>query len=403
MASKGLCGLALLVSVVAVVACETPEHPRNADAADQLCGPMCARVSQCNSKLDKTKCMTACEAKTSPRVAYYSDAYIADQRACSDKQACGPDVAASIAACRKLARARFEPSAAAKDFCSKVHERDVSCGLGAVDTAHCLFHAKNFSDETLGRLTGCLDDPCGHYGKCIAAVVGPDNGDVSDEEREELYRHGEIPTTPALVSLSGKTIVFGDHSTPVVGAKICVHADASVPCVTSGTDGTFSIALPATKDVALEIVGPQPDFSPILVGYPAHANDTSGIVIGVPRAALLSKRYATAGATFPDATTGSILATAIATKVGTVDPHAVTMRLDPKGAAAHDIESTKPEFAAKYHVALFTGVAPGTQHVVFEGLSCVPAFGALPTTQPNTVRVIVAPGFETEVYERCGD
>ncbi|HEX7667141.1 MAG TPA: hypothetical protein VF407_21570 [Polyangiaceae bacterium] len=395
--------LALSFVVVALVACETPEHPKNAQAADQLCGPPCERIAQCNAKTDKAKCIDTCKSTINPRVALFSDAYIADQRACSEKETCGHDVAGSISACRKLARTRFEPTALAKDYCSKAHERDVTCGFGARDTAHCLYNMKMYSEETLGRLVTCLDDPCNHYGKCIAAVVGPDNLELSDEERVELGKHGAIPTAQTSVALAGKTVVYNEATTPVAGAKICVHGDASVPCATSGADGAFSIALPTTTDVTLEVIGPKPDFAQVLVGYPAHANDTSGLTVGIPRMSLLAKRYAAAGATYPDASTGSIFATATASKVGTVDPRTVTMRLDPKGADAHYTESTKTEGLPKFHSALFTGVTPGTTKVVFEGLPCVPAYGALPTDRNDTVSVVVAPGFETEVYARCGE
>ncbi len=410
MASNGLKMLFAIVGMTAVVlassCAEAPEHPHNALAGDQICGPLCNKERECNPNFDQTSCMTRCKNKLSPRTIYWNDKIISDVADCSNKQACVPNTTEPIVACARDAQARFPASAAVRTFCEKAIEKDRLCGMGTNDLDHCIWGTKIYTDAILGQLTDCLDDPCRHYSRCTIAVLG-DDAVASDKDRQAAFKASPVPQARTSVTVSGKIDVYGDNKTTVAGAKLCVHDDAKTPCAVSDDNGKFSLEVPAARDLAIEVVAPAPEFAPIVFGFSAHVADAPNYSIGVPRTAALVKRYGGFGVTYPDAATGFIRASAMVAKDLATNLDALTATLDPKsGGGPFLIAAASPPPADQkdvFHNVAFSNVAPGTVEISFgpSSLDCTPAFGAWSTGKPNTVRVPVIAGFETEVLQRC--
>jgi hypothetical protein len=394
---------AALGSAVGFAACGRPIHPNDETIPEQLCRPRCQREHDCNAEVDVPACVSRCEHFTSPRAIYDRTDYVAAMRACAQGQSCVADVDLAIGACQGDAFRRFEPSPADHEYCARRVEREIKCGDFRRDAAHCENGTKMYSDAILGQLTDCLDQPCRMYGRCILAVVGEDPM-WDDPDRWSQYAHTPLPDAgPASVTLSG--IVTMESNGPLVDVNVCLLA-LKGSCVKSTESGAFSLQAPAHAELALTFVAP--GFGSTVVGFVTRGRDTRSVVV-LHSDAGAKARYAAIGATYPNETAGFLFATVRAPAGSEKGLSGITVQATPKPGQGplYFAETSAPDPArtdtSTWSSAAFAGVEPGELTVTFgpASVTCVPAFGAWPSTLPNAVRVPVAAGFETRVFVQC--
>lgn len=393
-----------------LLCCEPPVHPKHEGAGDELCGASCSRQAACDRALDRKECVAKCESQISPRAIYYSETFLTELRACSERQSCSNDVKGDIRACEKDVRDRLAISPAAQAYCEKALAKDHVCGTGHMDTAHCSYNAKIYSDAILGQLSDCLDDPCKHYGRCTYAVLGEDRV-ADDRDRQTDFKNQVLAKARDTVGFSGKVVIFDENDAPIAGAKLCVVGEGQGSCTLTDDTGKFAIVIPAAKDLAITVDAPKPEFAPFVFGLSAKVKDATGWTVGVSRAATLVKRFAKYGMTYPNDAVGFMRVGVSTPKNATVDLSSANATITPTtGHGPFSFANAAPDAsdggvkAMRAKNLYFSDLAPGTVEITIEPstLSCTPSFGALSSGKPNTVRAPVLAGYETGVYQRCG-
>ena len=398
-------GYGIATALLVAASC-APKHPNDPSIPDRLCAPRCAKLRACDPTYDEVACRNRCRQGLSPRVIYDRKDYVDAIEACANQQTCGPDIQQRVQSCVRDVGARLEPTGAVRLFCANKVRKDDEChSRGSFDYDHCLLGYKVLSDAIASQLTDCLDDPCHRYRRCFLAVLGDDEV-AMDRDRQEEFRTKPVPAAPSALTMSGKVVTLGT-TTPVAAAKLCVHDRADMACATTDGEGAFSLQIPPDQEFALELTAP--DYAPTIEAVTPKTKDTKNWTFGLRRLATVRPRYAVFGATYPDAATGFVVARALGPQGSATGIDGVEMAIEPKSGAGPFFFSpnSDPDPArhatSTFATGLFANVAPGIVEVSFDpaGLTCSPAFGGWASTKPNTVRVPVVAGFETDIGQRC--
>lgn len=398
--------LATWIALSVTSACDEPAHPNNPQIPAILCESRCRRENDCDAKVDFRSCVARCERYLTPRAIYDRMDLVEAFRACAAQQACVPEAGRAISECRADSFRRLEPSAAVRTYCQKAVEKDQRCGEASPDYDHCIYGNKVYSDVILRQMTACLDDhPCRTYGLCLVAVVGEDQA-IQDPDRQAAFRHKLLPdAAPASVTLQGRVNSEGDA--PIAGANVCIRNPDPGACVTTNEAGDFLLSVPGHQEFAVSAQAP--GFVGRLVALTSAGQDFNNWTIILPDEALGRARYSGFGATFPDAATGFVFATAHAPAGSRHGLEGVTMVLNPasgKGPLFFNA-SSEPDPQRKatstWSSGMFANVQPGEVELTFgaESITCTPWYGGWPSKQANSVRIPIVAGFETRVTMNC--
>jgi len=394
----------LAATWVGALACEGPLHPNNPAVPDLLCEPRCQREHECDAAIDTAACVTHCEQHLSPRAVYRRDDYVASLRACALAQTCVGDVDAAISACQSDVLNRLEPGQAVRSFCSKMVARSFKCGDYRWDEAHCLWGHKGYSEAIVSQLDDCLDRRCNNYARCMHAVVGDDPvGDDSDRFTE-FRRQAIRAAPPASVNVRGK--VSTEAEVPIPGATVCVRVLRDQRCVHTSEAGGFALAAPAHGEIAVSATAA--GFGARLVALTTRGRDVADWRITLLAESVVRARSAALTDAGGEAE-GSIFATAEPPPGSPPGIEGVTMAIAPAtGARPLFFSSTGDPDPARtatstWSRALFAGIAPGEVTLTLgpQPLTCTPLHGGWPSPAPNSVRVPVLAGFETQVALSC--
>ncbi len=216
-------------------------------------------------------------------------------------------------------------------------------------------------------------------------------------------------TTPETITFSG-VARRSPTGEPLEKVQVCVFDEPSIPCVLSGHDGgngTFTIQVPASAEIALTLA--RPDSTSVLFPFKTGVEDISGWGIGIPAADVTTQFYSTAGQPFPNSTFGFI--EVFATQGNSQEGEAgVVVSLDfgegvgplygAPGNATSDATLTATSSAG---TARFAKVPEGVTVRVspVDGPPCALSFGGWPNDDAASARVPIASGFETHLSFSC--
>jgi hypothetical protein len=392
---------AFWATLACAVACDKPIHPNDPEIPDKLCEPRCQREHDCDSTVDVASCVNHCEHQLSPRRIYDREDFVASTRTCAQAQSCDGNVDGRIDACEADLRKRLEPSVVDRAFCPRLVERSLKCGDYRWDEDHCLYGTKAYTDAILGQLIDCLDQPCKHYGLCMIAVVGEDPV-MADRDRMTEYFQNPVPearTSP--VTVAGT--VSSDGRVPIPGATVCAGVGR---CVNTSDAGSYSLAVPPHDETAITVSAA--GYGKRLVALATVGQDVKPFDVVLDPEAVLQRRFAALGATYPDDTGGIIFATARAPRGSSSGLEGITMEMRPGSglgplffSATGDPDPQRAS-TSTWSSGFFAGVKPGDVTLMFgpSSVTCVPLFGGWPSG-PNAVRIPVAAGYETRAVMRC--
>jgi hypothetical protein len=362
-------------------------------------------VHDCDASVDLDSCINRCEHYVSLRAVYRREDFVEGLRVCAAIQACVPDVDRAIDACESDVRARLVASAAARSFCAGMVARSFKCGDYRWDEAHCIESHKTYSDAILGQLNECLDQPCRTYGRCMVAVVG-DDPVATDRDRFAEFRHHPVPDRPrSSVTLGGR--VLTEANAPVSEATVCVHGFRDEPCVLTSHSGGFSLSVPALGEVA--IVATASGFGKRLIPVATTGANRIDWRITLVKDAVVGARYAALGVPYPDDAAGFLFATADAPPGSPTGLEGVTMTIDPPTGRGPVFfaPTSDPDPGRKatstWSSGIFGAIAPGEVTLTLgpPSVTCTPLYGGWRSAAPNSIRLVVAAGFETVVTMAC--
>jgi hypothetical protein len=405
--NREIVGLTSALFVATIVACaKTPSDPTIPDA---LCSPRCQRDHDCDPHVDVTDCVTKCEHLLSPRAVYWREDYVRQVRDCAQRQACAKDTDRAIAECVRDARRRLPPTPAAVDYCKVAVPNQTNCGIVdrslAADYDHCIQNHDLYSDAALHKLTDCEQEPCRTHAACYYDAVG--EGSALDNERAVRQLNNVRLQDAGSPTITVQGHVHNESDGMMAGVSVCLR-DSQVPCSTSDATGAFAIDVPAHAEIALSFMADGYEARLVALATVGRNPDDLGSIT-MPSAATEAARYAKAGVTGPDASTGTISVLARTPEGTRKGLEGVTVAIDPP--SGHGAVYLAPEGAPDTSLtatstngsALIAGVSPGVVELTMgpTDVSCAPSFGGWPSNRPNSVRLPVIAGFATRLAMRC--
>jgi hypothetical protein len=393
-------------AMVVVAACEAPKHPSNPGAIDEICQPLCAKRQGCDASDEFASCMNRCRDFGSPRRIYWREDYIAAIRSCVARTACGPHMVRTLdRTCFDDSYASLSPTPLARAFCERRVERDRVCAKTTTSIDKCVEGDKVYTDAILTQMSQCLDDhPCKSYGRCLVAIVGPN--EFWDRDRWNQWSERPVPRPlPSKIRLEGAVKL--DETIPIVGANVCVHEHPEIDCATTGVDGSFALDLPANQELAVTIRAP--GMASAVIGVQTATSNLLNWNVSLDKAEMIQARYRAFGANFPDEVTGFIRARGDAPGDKRSGMEGLTMTIvlgSGKGPFYFDADSSPSPSrtsTSTWGAAVFANVTPGIVEILFspESVSCVPSASGWAGQASNRVRVPVLAGYETHVSLRC--
>ena len=227
-------------------------------------------------------------------------------------------------------------------------------------------------------------------------AVAPDSGETEDS--------GEPVVSDA--AIDGAVASLADQP-PLPGVQVCVYQDSTIPCVTTQTDGTFSLpGLPIRTDLILSLT--KSGYQSALVPIETASTDMDERSNPIP---LYVTGSPDLGFPIDLQTKGEIVAFAVSVSGPNMNIFTPTLgtqfSLSPaSGNGPYFLDNNVFDFSATSFVgarALYYNVAPGTYMLTFAnpGYDCEPIsypfgdFGWPVTTPTHSVKLVVAAGYST--------
>ncbi len=216
----------------------------------------------------------------------------------------------------------------------------------------------------------------------------------------------DSPTTADTVQVHG-TVSESTNARRIAGARVCIVDRPEIPCVTTDTNGQYTLTMPAWTaevDIAFNVTAPGH------LGFTGLVHEMPGTVTW-----LSAQLYDDAGATtlmnqagFAYPASGKAFVALSVFKASGGAAEGRTVSSSPAGAAVYFDKTGKADptlTAITTNAYLLLGnLAPGSIEITVSDAACMPAglaTGAWASSKPNTVAGKTAPDSMTDMTVIC--
>lgn len=144
-----------------------------AASADDFCGALCKRHSDCDSSTDLDTCTRKCQDALDDDAKKFRADIMKSAQTCVTKADCKTILAGDgLDDCVGEALLEVTPSDKAKALCTALEASDDKCSSDTtIDHVKCLDTMKQYNDATLEDAKACVDKACNAVWDCVNATL----------------------------------------------------------------------------------------------------------------------------------------------------------------------------------------------------------------------------------------